>query len=93
MHSIWKQMEPVVGDKGKSMVNYPSRSNTRATNKFRLNSKSLFNPSLKVENVISIDDDTTESAGEEKGQSSMTSSYKGKKVKLEPKDEYDTMEE
>jgi hypothetical protein len=59
MHSIQKQKEPVVGDKGKSMVNYPSRSNTRATNKFRLNSKSLFNPSPKVENVISIDDDTT----------------------------------
>jgi hypothetical protein len=38
-------------------------------------------------------DDTIESVGEAKGQSSMTSSYKRKKVKLEPKNEYDTMEE
>jgi hypothetical protein len=59
MHSIQKQKEPVGGDKGKSMVNYPTRSKTRATNKFRLNLKSLFNPSLKEENVIVIDDDTT----------------------------------
>jgi hypothetical protein len=75
------------------MVNYPSRSKTRETNKFRLNSKSLFNPSLKEKNVIVINDDTTKSAWEEKGQSPMTSSYKGKRVKLESKDEYDTTEE
>jgi hypothetical protein len=50
------------------VVNYPSRSKTRATNKFKLNSKALFDPSIKTDNVIFIDDDTMESAGEEKGQ-------------------------
>jgi hypothetical protein len=44
--------------KGKTMVNCPSRSKIRETNKFRLNSKSLFNPSLKEENVI--EENTTE---------------------------------
>jgi ribosomal protein L44E len=72
-----KQKELVVGDKarqvnrerkGKTMVNFPSRSKTRVTNKFRLKSKSLFNPSLKDEHVIFIEDNTIESAGEEKGQ-------------------------
>jgi hypothetical protein len=62
-----KQKEPVAGDKakqvnkarkGKTMVNCPSRSKIRETNKFRLNSKSLFNPSLKEENVI--EENTTE---------------------------------
>jgi hypothetical protein len=102
--SMQKQEEPVADDKGKKLsktrknkpvVNYPSRSKTRATNKLRLNSKALFNPSIKKENVIVIDDDTVESTEEEKGQSPVNSSHKWKKVKLEPKDEYyddDTVE-
>jgi hypothetical protein len=72
--------------KNKPVVNYPSRSKTRATNKLRLNSKALFNPSIKKENVIVIDDDTVESTEEEKGQSPVTSSHKLKKVKLEHED-------
>jgi hypothetical protein len=52
----------------------------------RLNSKALFNPSIKKENGIVIDDDTMESTEEEKGQSPVTSSHKLKKVKLEPED-------
>jgi hypothetical protein len=76
--SIQKQDEPVAGVKGKKLskkgkskpiVNYPSRSKTRETNKLRLNSKALFHPSIKKENVIIIDDDTVESTEEEKGQS------------------------
>ena len=68
-------------------MNYPSRSNTSATNKLSLNSKALLHPSIKKENVIIIDDDTVEST-EEKGQSPMTSSHKLKKVKLEPEEEH-----
>jgi hypothetical protein len=54
--SIQKQDEPVAEGKGKKLskkgkskpvVNYPSRSKTRATNKLRLNSKALFHPSIK----------------------------------------------
>jgi hypothetical protein len=92
-----KHKEPIVDDKNKKwnktkkdkpVMNYPSKSKTRATNKFRLNSKALFNPSIKTNNVIVIDDDTMESTGEEKGQSPITSSHKLKNVKLEPKDEH-----
>jgi hypothetical protein len=72
-----KQEEPIADDKSKKlsktrmdkpMVNYPSRSKTRETNKLRLNSKALFNPCIKIDNVIVIDDDTMEIVGEEKGQ-------------------------
>jgi hypothetical protein len=73
--------------KDKPVVNYPSRSKTRETNKLRLNSKALFNPSIKKQNVIFIDDDTLESTEDEKGQSPVTSSHKWKKVKVEPKEE------
>jgi uncharacterized protein YdcH (DUF465 family) len=69
-------------------VNFPSRSKTRATNKLRLNSKGLFNPSINKENVIFIDDDIVESIEEEKGQSPVTSSHKLKKDKLDLEDEY-----
>jgi hypothetical protein len=57
--SIQKQDEPVARVKGKKLskkgkskpiVNYPSRSKTRATNKLRLNSKALFHPAIKKEN-------------------------------------------
>ena len=96
-HSIQKQDEPIVevkckklSKKGKSkpVVNYPSRSNTSATNKLRLNSKALLHPAIKKENVIIIDDDTVESTKKENGQSPITSSQNLKKVKLEPEDEY-----
>jgi hypothetical protein len=81
--------------KDKPVVNYPRRSKTRTTNNLRLNSKALFNPSIKKDNIIVIDDDTVENTEDEKGQSPVTSSHKWKKVKLESKDEYhdvDTME-
>jgi hypothetical protein len=54
--SIQKHDEPVVEGKSKKLskkgknkpvVNYPSRSKTKETNKLRLNSKSLFNYSIK----------------------------------------------
>jgi hypothetical protein len=74
--SIQKQDEPVVDSKSKKLrkkkkskpiVNYPSRSKTRKTNKMILNSRAIFNPSIKKENVIVIDYDTVESTKEEKG--------------------------
>jgi hypothetical protein len=46
--------------KGKQTVSYPSRPKTRATNKLILNSKALFKPSLKKDNLIILDDDITE---------------------------------
>jgi hypothetical protein len=72
----------------KPVVNYPSKSKTRATNKLRLNSKALFHPSIKKENVIIIDDGTMESKEEEKGQSIVTSSHKLKNVKLDLEDKF-----
>jgi hypothetical protein len=45
--------------KGKQPVNYLSRPKTRATNKMRLNSKDLFKPYLKKDNLIILDDDIT----------------------------------
>jgi hypothetical protein len=48
------------GKKGKQPINYPNRPKTRATNKFRLNSKSLFKPSLKEDNLIILDEDDKE---------------------------------
>jgi hypothetical protein len=47
-------------NKGKHPVSYPSRPRTRPTNKLRLNSKSMFKPSLKKENLIILDDDNLE---------------------------------
>jgi hypothetical protein len=47
-------------NKGKQPVDCPSRPKTRPTNKLRLNSKSLFKPSLKKEKLIVIDDETPE---------------------------------
>ena len=36
----------------------PRRNSTRVTNKYRLKSKAMFNPSIKEENVIVIEDDS-----------------------------------
>jgi hypothetical protein len=47
-------------DKGKQVVDYRSRPKTRSTNKLRLNSKALFKPSLKKDNLIIIDEDAVE---------------------------------
>jgi hypothetical protein len=47
-------------DKGKQAADYRSRPKTRETNKLRLNSKALFKPSLKKENLIIIDEDAVE---------------------------------
>jgi hypothetical protein len=47
-------------NKGKQLVNYPSRPKTRPKNKLRLNSKVMFKPSLKKEKLIFIDDETSE---------------------------------
>jgi hypothetical protein len=46
--------------KGKQPVTYPSRPKTRPKNKLRLNSKAMFKPSLKKDNLIIIDEDVTE---------------------------------
>jgi hypothetical protein len=34
----------------------PRRNSTRVTNKYRLKSKAMFNPSIKEENIIVIED-------------------------------------
>ena len=47
-------------EKGERVPDYKSGPKTRATNKLRLNSKSLFKPSLKKENFIVLDDDDDE---------------------------------
>jgi hypothetical protein len=46
--------------KGACVSQKPWRNSTRDTNKYRLNSKAMFNPSIKVENTIIIDDDSEE---------------------------------
>jgi hypothetical protein len=43
-------------DKGVSASQKPRRNSTRITNKYRLNSKAKYNPSIKEENVIVIED-------------------------------------
>jgi hypothetical protein len=47
-------------EKGERVPDYKRRPKTRATNKLRLNSKSLFKPSLKKDNLIVLDDDDDE---------------------------------
>jgi hypothetical protein len=44
--------------KGVSVSQKPRRNSTRVTNKYRLKSKAMFNPSIKEENVIVIEDDS-----------------------------------
>jgi hypothetical protein len=39
----------------------PRRNSTRAANKFRLNSKAMFHPSIKKENLIIIEDNSEDS--------------------------------
>jgi hypothetical protein len=46
--------------KEKEHVNYLIKPKTRAKNKLILNSKALFKPSLKKDNMIILDDDITE---------------------------------
>jgi len=41
-----------------SVSQKPRRNSTRVTNKYRLKSKAMFNPSIKEENVIVIEDDS-----------------------------------
>jgi ssDNA-binding replication factor A large subunit len=43
------------------MYKYPRRNSTRVVNKFRLNSKDMFNPSIKKENLIVIEDNYEDS--------------------------------
>jgi hypothetical protein len=44
--------------KKKPISKYPRRNSTRAANKFRLNSKAMFHPSIKKENLIIIEDNS-----------------------------------
>jgi hypothetical protein len=44
--------------KGVFVSQKPRRNSTRVTNKYRLKSKAMFNPSIKEENVIVIEDDS-----------------------------------
>jgi hypothetical protein len=46
--------------KGACVSQKPRRNSTRDTNKYRLNSKAMFNPAIKEENTIIIDDDSEE---------------------------------
>jgi hypothetical protein len=41
--------------KKETISKYPKRNSTRVSNKFRLNSKALFHPSIKNENLIIIE--------------------------------------
>jgi hypothetical protein len=69
----------------KKIPDYKSRPKTRETNKLRLNSKALFNPSLKKNNLIILDDDTMEETKEAKEQSPVIVSEDFEaKVKVEP---------
>jgi hypothetical protein len=43
---------------------YPRRNSTRAANKFRLNSKVIFHPFVKKENIIIIEDNSEDSKKE-----------------------------
>ena len=43
--------------KGVCVSQNPQRNSTRDTNKYRINSKAMFNPSIKEENTIIIEDD------------------------------------
>jgi hypothetical protein len=45
--------------KGKQPVTYSSRPNTRPTHMLRMNSKDIFKPSLKKDNVIILDEEVT----------------------------------
>jgi hypothetical protein len=47
---------------------YPKINSTRAENKFRLNSKALFHPSIKKENLIIIEDNSEDTMKEVKKQ-------------------------
>jgi hypothetical protein len=40
------------------MPKYPRRNSTRAVNKFRLNSKAMFDPSIKKDDLIIIEDNS-----------------------------------
>jgi hypothetical protein len=40
---------------------YPRKNSTRDVNKFRLNSKAMFDPSIKKENLIVIEDNFEDS--------------------------------
>jgi hypothetical protein len=44
--------------KGVCVSHKPRRNSTRVTNKYRLKSKAMFNPSIKEENTIIIEDDS-----------------------------------
>jgi hypothetical protein len=46
--------------KGVCVSQKPRRNSTKDTNKYRLNSKEMFNPAIKEENTIIIDDDSEE---------------------------------
>jgi hypothetical protein len=43
-------------NKGVPVSQNPRRNSTRVTNKYRLKSKAMFNPSIKEENIIVIED-------------------------------------
>jgi hypothetical protein len=62
--------------KGKQPVTYPSRPKTRPTNKLRQNSKVIFKPSLKEDNLIILDEKVTDLVPKK--------TRKGKKLLLEP---------
>jgi hypothetical protein len=60
MPSTNKRSVAIKGKKGKGVYvsQKPQRNSTRVTNKYRLKSKAMFNPSIKEENTIIIEDDS-----------------------------------
>jgi hypothetical protein len=54
------QVKHSKGKKVKKPLNYLKRPRTITTNKLRLNSKAMFKPSLKKDNLIILDEDDKE---------------------------------
>jgi hypothetical protein len=59
-----------------SVSQKPRRNSTRVTNKYRLKSKSMFNPSIKEENIIFIEDDSENAEADTRKRAKRTSLLK-----------------
>jgi len=71
--------------KGKQPASYPYRPKTQPTNKPRLKSKDLFKPSLKEDNLIILEDDSSEQNLEKR--KLVSKSVKRKQTKTTKKEE------
>jgi hypothetical protein len=76
--------------KKKELVsNYPKRATTRAANKLRLNSKALFHPSIKKENLIIIEDNSEDTMEEVERQTLASSSHRLKEESEEQRKKHE----